>query len=360
MTDLVSLTCVCCSKTFEKTKSFLSFHPDTKFCSKECYHEDKRKNEKLVTCTCQTCNKEFTVKESAFKFRGAKYCSKDCSGKNRRVPVTCETCGKEFTRIPSQPNKKFCSLQCRYDSQIGEHRAEYITYVCENCGKDVPRLLSQIDPNLGIFCDMKCFRESRITSSIVSCNWCGKKITRPPCRMNTKYGQHCSQECYWKTRRKVTRESLVNTFWNKVKKDKDPNGCWIWMGSRNDKNYGTFWVEGKNVLAHRFGYELQTGEKIPEGFFVCHGCDNPPCIRVGEGHTFANTVDVNNFDKYTKNRTSKGSELPQTVLTPEEVHIIRNLAKKNLSYKDIAEIIGNKITINAVGNIIKGYSWKHI
>ena len=56
------------------------------------------------------------------------------------------------------------------------------------------------------------------------------------------------------------------------------NGCMEWTRSRNTEGYGNACLPGQVVVkAHRLAYELAHGQPLP-GLFVCHTCDNPPCI----------------------------------------------------------------------------------
>jgi hypothetical protein len=47
-------------------------------------------------------------------------------------------------------------------------------------------------------------------------------------------------------------------FWKLVKKTED---CWLWIGYKLKKGYGTFRINSprKKVLAHRFSYFLKHG-----------------------------------------------------------------------------------------------------
>src|ERR1035437_8879652 len=74
--------------------------------------------------------------------------------------------------------------------------------------------------------------------------------------------------------RQNTKRPMEERFWAKVIKG---NGCWLWIGARNRSGYGVFGVEYRNVLAHRMRYMLLVGP-IPDGMFVLHHCDNPPCV----------------------------------------------------------------------------------
>lgn len=87
-------------------------------------------------------------------------------------------------------------------------------------------------------------------------------------------------------------------FWSKVDRS-DPDGCWPWLAGRHFRGYGFFAVNGRNVRANRVAYRLQVGP-IPPGLFVCHRCDNPPCVR-GD-HLFLGTHQDNMDDMAAKGR----------------------------------------------------------
>jgi hypothetical protein len=64
-------------------------------------------------------------------------------------------------------------------------------------------------------------------------------------------------------------------FWAKV--EKTPS-CWIWHGSRQPRNYGTFKVGGFAVLAHKFIWEMMFGP-VPEGLELDHKCRVHSCVN---------------------------------------------------------------------------------
>lgn len=69
-------------------------------------------------------------------------------------------------------------------------------------------------------------------------------------------------------------------FWAKVALPND-NGCMLWSGAPNRAGYGRFWLDGKNVLAHRLSYRLAHGP-IPNGLVIDHvrdrGCRHRHCV----------------------------------------------------------------------------------
>jgi len=79
-------------------------------------------------------------------------------------------------------------------------------------------------------------------------------------------------------------------------------GCWEWAGHRNLKGYGSAW-DGKTMTrAHRVAYRVFVGA-IPEGLFVLHRCDNPPCCN--PEHLFLGTHLDNMEDMRNKGRSVK-------------------------------------------------------
>jgi len=79
-------------------------------------------------------------------------------------------------------------------------------------------------------------------------------------------------------------------FWEKVGPHDDPTKCWLWTagtvknkGSHGVAQYGSFKVDGKMMLAHRFSYEMYYHVIIPEGMTIDHvkarGCTSTLCVN---------------------------------------------------------------------------------
>ena len=59
----------------------------------------------------------------------------------------------------------------------------------------------------------------------------------------------------------------------------DASGCTPWVGSRNNRGYGTFGCGGgQSTVAHRWAYEHFVGP-IPAGLTLDHLCRNRACVN---------------------------------------------------------------------------------
>ena len=54
--------------------------------------------------------------------------------------------------------------------------------------------------------------------------------------------------------------------------------CWLYTGYINAKGYGWFWLEGRNLTAHRAAYLLMVGP-IPNGAVIDHLCRVRHCVN---------------------------------------------------------------------------------
>lgn len=123
---------------------------------------------------------------------------------------------------------------------------------------------------------------------------------------------------------------LPDRFWTKVVKGDSADDCWTWSGASSSRGYGRIaGGEGRVVRAHRVSWVIHFGP-IPEGMWVLHRCDNPPCTN--PRHLFLGTHADNVAD-----RVAKGNGLK---LTADKVRHARQLRSDGVTYPEIGRRLG--------------------
>lgn len=133
-----------------------------------------------------------------------------------------------------------------------------------------------------------------------------------------------------------------------------PEACWEWQAFVNDRGYGQGTAAGRRFLAHRRAWELTQGCAIPDGLFVCHRCDNPPCCN--PAHLFLGTNSDNVADMDAKGRRGIvgfrfGTEHHSSKLDPDQVRAIRRRNVEGARVTDLAREFG--VSRGAIQSVIK-------
>jgi hypothetical protein len=90
--------------------------------------------------------------------------------------------------------------------------------------------------------------------------------------------------------------------------------------------------------------------------FVCHRCDNPPCVN--PAHLFLGTAADNNRDRHAKGRSKnldRGARHPKAKLTELQVAELRRLRLRGWIQADLAVRFG--ISRGNISKIVNGRSY---
>jgi len=136
----------------------------------------------------------------------------------------------------------------------------------------------------------------------------------------------------------------------------DKNNCWICVSHAKQKQRGNYPIitrYNKNYRLSRWILECELGEKVPEGMFVLHSCDNPECIN--PEHLSIGTPKENTQDMIKKGRKPIGESVKNSKLKEDQVLEIR---KDSRSLKQIAKSYG--VSKKTILLIKQRRTWKHI
>jgi len=186
-------------------------------------------------------------------------------------------------------------------------RAPLVAVVCANCGATVMRWKSDVAK--------------------------GRKTT------------FCSRACR-------SQLNTANFRFEKLHIPEPNSGCWLWTGSIAGGGYGQFWLNDRQVLAHRAAYELFVQKPHPL-LAICHRCDNKLCVN--PAHLFLGTRAENSADMVAKNRQAKGEQFARSRLDQETVRLILS---SPLSDSEWATKLG--LSKGAINHIRHRRNWRHV
>lgn len=133
-------------------------------------------------------------------------------------------------------------------------------------------------------------------------------------------------------------------------------GCYEWIGKKNNDGYGTLTIDKKTSSVHRYMAALSLGFDIKSELCVLHKCDNPCCIN--PEHLFIGTQEENIQDMVRKKRIRVGSSKPLSKLNEDSVKKIKELLLAGMFQYEIAKMFNIDRTI--ISRINTGEAWKHV
>ena len=141
-------------------------------------------------------------------------------------------------------------------------------------------------------------------------------------------------------------------FYKRVPTGSD--GCWEWTGSRNRFGYGCVQMKTRRHVASRVAYFLHYGVD-PGQLFVCHKCDNPPCVN--PDHLFLGEPKANTADCINKGRfgSPKGE---QHFFAKLSSNIVREIRLSDQSNGQLARLYG--VSVSAVQRARTGKNWASV
>jgi len=128
----------------------------------------------MISTKCDTCGKEFPMKENDAERSKHHFCSRICWGKWRskeqtgeknrywqggKIKVICEICKKEFELFPNYAKERkhlFCSQDCYKQWRKEQSEKNKMVISCGICGENIKIYKEGYDPNTIICCSKKC------------------------------------------------------------------------------------------------------------------------------------------------------------------------------------------------------------
>lgn len=229
---------------------------------------------------------------------------------------------------------------------------------CQQCGNTFSVFPSVIASGGGMFCSITCRgiakRGERTERVERSCKACGKVIRARPAECKDGLFSYCSQTCYQASR----SMNFDERFWGRIDRSAGPNSCWMWTAGKFTEGYGAIHFRNSLWKASRVAWILVNGE-IPEGMWVIHRCDNPPCCN--PAHLFLGTAADNTHDMVAKDRVCRTSgEARWSAKVTEE--IVRDMRRRYIprvvTLQQLADEYG--VSFQLVSLIVNRKIWTHV
>lgn len=242
---------------------------------------------------------------------------------------------------------------------------------CQQCGSTFRPHPNMVRLGYAKFCSRACRDLGHRRRIERTCAACGTRFEVRPSELLVRAALYCGMACS-QARHAVHVTPLADRFWASVQKTET---CWLWTRSDDGHGYGHIGEGhrgGRHLKAPRVALSLALGAPIPKGFFACHVCDTPSCVRNDDagvyyvrgilrprfGHLFLGTRADNMADAVTKGRIRRGTGSPVAALTDDLVRAMRAAVASGESLRSIARRFS--VSQETGRKAILGITWKHV
>jgi hypothetical protein len=124
---------------------------------------------------------------------------------------------------------------------------------------------------------------------------------------------------------------LISKFTEYILKGED---CWLWEGSILSSGYGNFHFEGKNYLAHRIAYLIETGF-LDKSITISQSCGNKWCVNPNHLCAKSTSLFTKEEIKEICNRYSKGEKVNDLAKAYSVSHPLISMIVHGKIYKEL-------------------------
>lgn len=218
---------------------------------------------------------------------------------------------------------------------------------CIRCGEPLKK-------GAGKYCGKRCYGDSLIKRVQRICEVCGGTFLARHDAVEQGNGRFCTRACVNRSR-KVSLDARLDEILGRCTRNE--NGCLLWAGTLDRAGYGIIAGDAednwKQLRASHLVYEKFVAP-IPDGQYVLHRCDNPPCVE--PDHLWLGSKKENMLDMVQKGRG--GIHSPYK-LTEDDVRAIRqHYTTEHISQEKLGAAFG--INQRTVSRIVRGKNWKSV
>lgn len=222
---------------------------------------------------------------------------------------------------------------------------------CQHCGREFLAPAHNVRKGWGKYCSNACSSKAKIRGAETNCVICGTVFHASRSALEHGAGTTCSPSCRGRQAMKMRWGDESERFMRTLNASK-ADGCWLWAGSIASGRYGSFFIGGRRVAAHRYVYEHFNGP-IPDGLDVLHRCDTPRCVN--PDHLWLGSHKENMEDRNEKHRQARGTRHPRAKLTELQVAEIKTRLQAGEGVRHTARAFG--ISYTTARSIRDGRCW---